>query len=128
MSGVNIVGSPIGRAAVLRAKPWGSNDGGTPANAAALNTQVISATASVIAKLDADDVRAKHLLVGTTSTIGGAAPDSGNQVGTNHLANSTIETLVQGATSSSPSSNCFSCHVTNTVAVSHIYPELTPLP
>lgn len=128
VSGANIVGSPIGRAAVLRAKPWGSNDGGTPANAASLNTQVISATASIIAKLDASDVRAKYFMVGTTWTIGGAAPNSSNQVGTNHLANSTIETFVQGATSSSPSMNCFSCHNTNTVTVSHIYRELTPLP
>lgn len=128
VSGADITGSPIGPAAVLRAKPWGSNDGGTPANAAGLNTQVISATASVIAKLDVKDVRAKYFMVGTTWTIGGAAPNSGNQVGTNHLANSTIETFVQGSSSSSPSMNCFTCHTSNTVAVSHIYRELTPLP
>jgi hypothetical protein len=128
VSGANIVGSPIGPAAVLRAKPWGSNDGGSPISTAPLNTQIISATASVMTHLDANDVRTKYFMIGTTWTIGGAPPNSANQVGTNHLANSTIETFVQGATSSSPSMNCFSCHTSNTVAVSHIYRELTPLP
>jgi hypothetical protein len=123
-----IVGTPVGPATVLRAKPWGSNDNGNPSSAAALNTEVISATASVIAKLDPKDVRAKYFMVGTTWTINGTPPGLSNQVGTNHLANSTIETFVQGASSSAASSNCFSCHVTNTVTVSHIYRELTPLP
>jgi hypothetical protein len=56
-TGSAITGSPVGPAAVLRAKPWGSNDGGSPANAASLNTQVISANASVISQLNAADVR-----------------------------------------------------------------------
>jgi hypothetical protein len=128
VSGANITGSPIGRAAVLRAKPWGTNDGGNPANAASMNTQVISSNASVIARLDLVDVRRNYFQVGTTWTIGGAPPNSTNQVGTNSLANSTIETFVQGSTASTPSLNCFSCHATNTVSVSHIYDMLTPLP
>jgi len=47
-------GTPIGSSAVLRAKPWGSNDGtgnppmSDPTTAAPLNTQIISANASVI--------------------------------------------------------------------------------
>jgi hypothetical protein len=49
-------------------------------------------------------------------------------VGTNHLANATMETFAQGTTPSAPSANCFSCHTTNKVPVSHVYPRLTPLP
>jgi hypothetical protein len=127
-TGSAITGSPVGPAAVLRAKPWGSNDGGTPANAAGLNTQVISANASVISQLNAADIRRNYFQLGTTWTIGGAAPNSGNQVGTNHLANATLETFAQGQTPSAPSANCFSCHGTNKVAVSHVYRELMPLP
>lgn len=127
-TGSAITGSPVSAAAVLRAKPWGSNDGGNPANAAGLNTQVISANASVISQLDAADVRRNYFQLGTTWTIGGAAPNGGNEVGTNHLANATMETFAQGATPSDPSANCFSCHTTNKVSVSHVYRELKPLP
>ena len=127
-TGSAITGTPVSSAAILRAKPWGSNDGGNPVNAAGLNTQVISANASVISQLDPADVRVDYFQVGTTWTIGGASPNAGNQVGTNHLANATIETFVQGTSPSSPSGNCFSCHNTNTVSVSHIYSELLPLP
>jgi hypothetical protein len=85
---------------VLRGKPWGTNDGGNPANAAVINTQVISAKASVIAQLDRADVQRNYFQLGITWTIGGSSPSSSNEVGTNHLANATIETFVQGATPS----------------------------
>lgn len=127
-TGTAITGTPVGPSPVLRAKPWGSNDGGNPANAAGLNTQVISANASVISQLNAADVRRQYFQLGTTWTIGGAPPNGGNEVGTNHLANATMETFVQGGTPSAPSANCFSCHTTNKVPVSHVYPRLTPLP
>lgn len=127
-TGLAIAGSPVAAVAILRAKPWGSNDGGNPVNAAGLNTQVISANASVISQLNPGDIRRNYFQLGTTWTIGGAAPNGGNEVGTNHLANATIETFVQGATPSDPSGNCFSCHFTNKVTVSHIYNELKPLP
>jgi hypothetical protein len=39
-----------------------------------------------------------------------------------------METFVQGTSPSDPSANCFSCHTTNKVAVSHVYRELKPLP
>ena len=127
-TGTAITGTPVGPSPVLRAKPWGSNDGGNPANAAGLNAQVISANASVISQLNAADVRRQYFQLGTTWTIGGAPPSGGNEVGTNHLANATMETFVQGTTPSAPSANCFSCHTTNKVPVSHVYPRLTPLP
>jgi hypothetical protein len=38
---------------VPNGQAWGSNDGGNPANAAALNTQIISANASVISQCGA---------------------------------------------------------------------------
>ncbi|TAK90693.1 MAG: hypothetical protein EPO09_16700 [Aquabacterium sp.] len=127
-TGSAITGTPVSAAAVLRAKPWGSNDGGNPANAAGLNTQVISANASVISQLNVADVRRQYFQLGTTWTIGGAAPSGGNEVGTSHLANATMETFAQGASPSAPSSNCFACHNTNKVSVSHVYRELKPLP
>ena len=123
-----IKGSPIGSSAVLRAKPWGTNDGGSPPNAAGLNTQVISANASVISQLNSADVRRNYFQLGTTWTANGLPPNGGDEVGTNHLANTTLETFVQGASPSDSSTNCFSCHQTNTVNVSHVYPVLTPLP
>ena len=127
-TGTAITGTPVGPSPVLRAKPWGSNDGGNPANAAGLNTQVISANASVISQLNAADVRRQYFQLGTKWTIFGAPPNGGNEVGTNHLANATMETFAQGTTPSAPSANCFSCHTTNKVPVSHVYPRLTPLP
>jgi hypothetical protein len=66
--------------------------------------------------------------LGTTWTIGGAPPGGSNEVGTNHLANATIETFVEGASPSAASANCFSCHLSNTVQVSHVYGALKPLP
>jgi hypothetical protein len=127
-TGSAIAGTPIGPGPVLRAKPWGSNDGGNPATAAALNTQVISANSSVLSQLNAADVRGKYFQLGTTWTIGGAPPNGANEVGTNDLANATIETFVQGASPSAASTNCFSCHSTNTVRVSHVYSAIKPLP
>jgi len=126
VSGANIVGSPIGATMVLRAKPWGMSDGGNPSSIAGINTQVISANWSVLSQLNAADVRSKYFMLGTTWTPFGTPPGAG--VGTNHLANATIETFMQGANVSDAGSNCFSCHTTNHVAVSHIYRELKPLP
>ncbi|MHA4874883.1 hypothetical protein, partial [Enterococcus faecium] len=103
-------------------------DGGNPASIAGINTQVISSNASVLSQLDPADVRSRYFQLGTTWTIFGAAPSSDNQAGTNHLANATMETFVQGGNASAASSNCFACHTTNKVAVSHVYRELKPLP
>lgn len=115
-------GSPIAPTAVLRTKPWG-----TDGSNVALNTQVISANAAVISKLVSGDVRAKYFQVGTTWTIFGGAPSGNNQVGTNQLANSTIETFMQASTPAGSGSNCFTCHFTNKVAVSHSYGMMNPL-
>jgi hypothetical protein len=112
-------GTPIGPVPILRTMPWGMP--GTTSNS--INTQVISANAAVISQLIAGDVRRNYFQLGTTWTIGGAAPSGANEVGTNQLANTTMETFVQGPAGL----NCFGCHGTNTVHVSHIYSPLKPL-
>ena len=89
---------------------------------------MIQANASVLSQLAANDVRAKYFQLGTTWTTFGQPPNGGNEVGTHSLANATIETFMQGPTSSGGGSNCFACHGTNKVAVSHVYRELKPLP
>ncbi|MFL6234547.1 MAG: hypothetical protein ACJ76N_15555 [Thermoanaerobaculia bacterium] len=98
-----------------REMPWGllgSNASG--------NAQVISINNTVRSLLDPADVRRNYFHEGTTWTIFGASPTAGNQVGTNKLANTTMETYSQG-------SNCFGCHVTNTTDVSHIFADTDPL-
>ena len=109
------VGTPIQPTPILRMMPWGTN--GTNSS---LNTQVIGSNASVISQLLGGDVRRNYFQLGTTWTIGGAAPNGAYEVGTNLLANSTLETFAQGTI-------CFACHQTNKVTVSHLYREAKPL-
>ena len=79
--------------------------------------------------MPAGDVRKNYFMMGSTWTIGGASPTANNQVGTAQLANTTMETFQQGSNNQQAgSSNCFSCHTTNTTNVSHIFPDLKPLP
>jgi len=118
MSGDHIVAnSPltIGPSNVLRLMPWG-----LPGSSASQNAEVISINNTVRSLLDPADVRKNYIHEGTTWTIGGAAPSAGNQVGTNKLENATLETFFQG-------NNCFTCHSTNTTAVSHVFDETHPL-
>jgi hypothetical protein len=101
----------------LRENAWGDSPG---AGSASKNTEIIAINNSVMGKLISGDVRKNYMLTGSTWTIGGAAPTAGNQVGTNHMTNSTMETYQQGG-------NCFSCHATNTPSVSHVFDPLKPL-
>lgn len=110
-----IVGTPVSSTPVLRMHPWGM-----PGSDTTMNTQVISSTASVISQLAPGDVRRNYFQLGTTWTAGGAPPNGSNQVGTNLLANATIETFAQ-AQGTGTGTNCFSCHETNTTEVSHVY-------
>ena len=100
---------------ILRIKPWGLNGPNAFGNA-----EVLSINHTVRSLLDPMDVRRNYFHEGTTWTIGGASPTGTNQVGTNILANTTMETFVQG-------NNCFACHVTNTTVVSHIFDDTDPL-
>jgi hypothetical protein len=99
-----------------REKPWGLN-GSTPVG----NAEVISINNTVRSLLDPADVRKNYFHEGTTWTIfGGNTSPSSNQVGTNKLSNTTMETYTQGG-------NCFNCHATNTTSVSHIFADTDPL-
>jgi len=113
---VSTSADPIGPINVLRTMPWG-----LPGSSAKGNAEVISINNTVRSLLDPADVRINYFHEGTTWTIGGASPNGVNQVGTNKLENTTMETFLQGA------ANCFDCHATNTTAVSHVFEETKPL-
>lgn len=100
---------------ILRTMPWGLAGSNTNGNA-----EVISINNVVRSTLDPADLRRNYFHEGTTWTIFGASPTGGNQVGTNKLENTTMETFNQGG-------NCFNCHVTNTTAVSHVFNSTKPL-
>lgn len=100
----------------IRWKPWGK-----PTGSASSNTELISINNSVRGMLVSGDVRHNYIQTGTTWTIFGAPPSSTNQVGTNFLANTTMETYQQGTSTAANGTNCFTCHTTNTVRVSHMF-------
>jgi len=104
-----------------REMPWGLNGTGSTAGG---NAQVISINHTVRSLLDPADVRRNYIHIGTTWTKSGVDPHDPDvinpQVGTNKLANTTMETYSQGI-------NCFECHFTNTTGVSHIFDSTDPL-
>ena len=70
-------------------------------------------------------MRTNYVMTGATWTENGAAPtgsfSTGIDVGTSQLANATMETFQQTSTSFNAfSNNCFSCHGTNQLQVSHM--------
>ncbi|MBC3917182.1 hypothetical protein H8L32_06820 [Undibacterium sp. CY18W] len=125
--------APIGPSDTLRWKAWGTGSDAT--NVLLENTEVISSNSSVLSQLIKGDLRTNYMMTGATWTIGGQTVTPTNQVGTNLLNNTTLETYDQGTSSKINGSNCFSCHSNksqpagqpaNTV-VSHIYNTLIPL-
>lgn len=117
-SGDHIVPNPsftISASNILRIKPWGLDGGDATPNA-----EVLSINELVRSRLDPADLRRNYFHEGTTWTAFGASPTGFNQVGTNKLENTTMETFFQG-------NNCFSCHATNTTSVSHVFNETNPL-
>jgi len=110
-------------------------------------TEVISSNNSVLGQLPSGDVRSNYYFVGSTWTFGGYAPTgqynantnngNGAEIGTNRLANSTMETYHQASSSINPpqgsGTNCFTCHADTstgqkaTTAVSHIFSDMLPL-
>ena len=100
---------------ILRTMPWG-----LPGSNLIGNAEVISINGTVRSLLDPTDIRRNYFHEGTTWTIFGGAPTGGNQVGTNKLENTTMETFNQGG-------NCFDCHGTNTTSVSHVFNNTRPL-
>ena len=140
-------GFTISPSNTIRWKAWGAASDARPnpldASVAASNTEIISINDSVRGQLTAGDVRGNYLMIGSTWTIGGAAPNgsfsmspSFNEVGTSLLNNSTMETYQQGtsALANPPSGtlNCFTCHTSSsptiaTTGVSHVFSHLQPL-
>lgn len=129
-----LVASGIAPSDTLRLKAFGS--GSDASNATLENTEVISSNNSVRTQLIAGDIRANYIMTGSTWTIGGKVVTSTNQVGTNILANTTMETYDQGIDSTkSNGSNCFACHQNGSqpvgqpanTSVSHIFNKLIPL-
>ena len=111
---VSISPFTIGPSDILRTMPWGLDGSNSNGNA-----EVLSINKTVRSLLDPNDVRGNYFHEGTTWSIFGSDP-SGNEVGTNELENTTMETFTQGG-------NCFGCHHTNTTAVSHVFDETDPL-
>ena len=117
-NGTSIVpkqGQTIGPSDILRVMPWGLSGSSTNGNA-----EVIGLNGTVRSLLDPGDLRRNYFHEGTTWTIFGASPTPNNQVGTNKLENTTLETFFQG-------NNCFTCHGTNTTLVSHVFDDTSPL-
>jgi hypothetical protein len=144
----------IGPSDTLRLHPWGAATNTAPNAlvkiAAQSNSDVISVNSSVLGQLVGQDVRKNYFFVGSTWADSGATPANpyygaidpgtspppppsspGNEVGTSQISNTTMETYQQGSLSSSYysiSGNCFDCHQSNQVTVSHIWTSLKPLP
>jgi hypothetical protein len=143
VSGNNIAattGFTISPSDTLRQAPFGTPFNQTPPNPvdatpAAANTELISIDSNILAMMGSAgasaDVRNNYFQTGTTWTKGGAPPSgffpAGNEVGTNYLTNSTLETYQQSPNNMTGGTNCFSCHTTNTTSVSHMYPVMLPL-
>lgn len=133
----NIVGFPSGSAVVasniLRFKPYGAALGTQPnpliPDDATSNTQIIGIDDSIANDFAAlsggPDVRTNYYMRGATWTENGTTPNgsfpTGTDVGTSQLANTTMETFQQTTTSFNAfANNCFSCHLTNKLNVSHM--------
>ena len=133
-SGGDINGAPnVTPSNTLRSNPWGLP--GTAAASVSSNTQIVSINHSVLSQLLAGDMRKNYFMLGATWIFNGLDPSnpSAQQVGTSLMANSTMETYVQGVT------NCFSCHsdlgasngmlgINADSGLSHIYAPMQPLP
>jgi len=111
----------IGPSNILRQRPWG-----LLGTSAAGNTEIIDINHAVRSRLDLNDVRRNYVQVGTTWTIFGMPPNGSNDVGTNRLANTAIETFIQDG-DQTVFQTCFDCHMTNTTGVSFVFDTTAPL-
>ena len=143
----NIAGNPtIGPSNTIRWKAFGAatdvNPNPLDPTPAASNTEIISINNSITGvSAFSGDVRNNYVMTGATWTVNGGAPtgqgdgipacgvSTGCPVGTSALSNTTMETYQQGKdnTLANGGSNCFTCHVTNTTGVSHVFGAIKPL-
>jgi hypothetical protein len=114
-----LMGFTISPSDTIRSMPFGTD--GTDSSS---NTEIISMDNHVLSMMASGDVRGNYVMTGTTWTPFGSNPGPFNLgVGTAKLANTTMETYMQG-------SNCFSCHQSGanlTTDISHVFPGLQPL-
>lgn len=119
--------NPITGQSVYRQFPWGTKPGvnSTPPAESneANNTDIISINQSVMGQLAEGDLRANYFLIGATWT-NGVVPEASQTPaivkGSQVLANSTMETFIQGQ-------NCFACHSGDPLTgLSHIYSNIKP--
>jgi hypothetical protein len=147
----HIVGSPVGPSNVIRTMAFGAVFNQVPnplvQSPGNSNDEVIALNNHVHGMLPGD-IRSNYVFTGATWTILGGlvgqrfiGPNSGNQVGTSALSNSTLETFVQGpnaifgnAPNNNPNpSNCLQCHKNaatatfNTTDVSRVFRSISPL-
>jgi len=131
-------GSPISPSNTLRTMPWGTafdSMAGPGTTSAQSNSEVISLNQNVMKMLAPTDVRSNYLQIGTTWTDGSgptgksySSVDTGKgvAVGTNVLANSTMETYFE-----SPVQSCFTCHsrkgTLSPDQLSHIFKFIVPI-
>ncbi|QHS54671.1 hypothetical protein GWR56_03595 [Mucilaginibacter sp. 14171R-50] len=133
-------GHTISSSNTQRIFAWGAFGIANPRSksAAASNTELISINKTIETLLSQGDVRANYLLIGATWTEKGAAPNGksysaefqvpGAAVGTNVLANSTMETYFQTS-----SKSCFTCHSNSKAPgvlptdLSHYFKSLQPM-
>jgi hypothetical protein len=127
MQGVCGASGMVSPSDTLRSKAWGAAS--NVPSALDSNTEIISFNYSVHDMMPRGDVRNKYFLVGTTWTDGGSPPNAENVRGATQLSNTTMETFQQGGdnSTSSGSSNCFSCHTSDQTSVSRIFDSLKPL-
>jgi hypothetical protein len=110
----------VSKSNTQRVNPWGMPG----LTSASFNTELISHHNTT--QVPGNDVRNKYFMTGATWTPFGVPPNGNNGVGTNHLANSALETYTQ-------SINCFGCHLGNMLGdpggggLSHIFGPLKPL-
>jgi len=135
-------GHTISPSNTLMAMPWGSAmDSLTnqeDKSSSASNSEILSINNTIQSLFPGTDVRKNYLQIGATWTSGGAPPTgvsygsdttAGVSIGTSVLANSTMETYIQLA-----STSCFTCHhdhaspSLNPAELSHIFGGLQPLP
>ncbi len=122
---VGVSGGNIGPSDVMRSSAFGANFGVQPnpliATDNVSNSQLIGIDNSIQSDFAAlaggPDIRTNYYMTGATWTENGNPPNTsfpaGINVGTSVLAGSTMETFQQP-------SNCFGCHLTNQLNVSHV--------
>jgi hypothetical protein len=136
---VAVTPNTISPSNTIRRRAFGGGFDQTPnpldPTTAASNTEIISLNNSVAGMMVSGDVRNNYIMTGATWTAGGAAPTcpfAGNlscdEVGTSVLANTTMETYVQGPDNTQATGmNCLDCHASNTVQVSHVFSAIKAL-